>query len=110
MEQLPVAYIKVFLSGIAGIFLGLVLPGLLNAFKGIREQKATGLGAVAGGFAEGLFSPLLWIIAISFFAAFFVAGRADSRLLRVLFFWIPTLLMSIAALVCVGLFIYSRRA
>ena len=29
-----------------------MLVGLANAFKGISEQKATGLGAVAGGLAE----------------------------------------------------------
>jgi len=28
--------------------------GILNAFKGISEQKATGLGAVAGGISEAL--------------------------------------------------------
>jgi hypothetical protein len=27
--------------------------GMFNAFRGISEQKATGLGAVAGGIAEG---------------------------------------------------------
>jgi uncharacterized membrane protein len=28
------------------------IPALLNMFKGISEHKATGLGAVAGGFSE----------------------------------------------------------
>jgi len=35
-----------------GLF-GTVL-GILNAFRGIAESKATGLGAVAGGIAEAL--------------------------------------------------------
>ena len=49
------------LSGLATIgstspFVGLfgTVVGILNAFKGISEQKATGLGAVAGGIAEAL--------------------------------------------------------
>jgi biopolymer transport protein ExbB len=28
--------------------------GILNAFRGIQESKATGLGAVAGGISEAL--------------------------------------------------------
>jgi biopolymer transport protein ExbB/biopolymer transport protein TolQ len=28
--------------------------GIINAFKGIQSQKATGLGAVAGGISEAL--------------------------------------------------------
>lgn len=37
-------------------FVGLfgTVVGILNAFKGISEQKATGLGAVAGGISEAL--------------------------------------------------------
>src|SRR5205823_11069551 len=37
-------------------FVGLfgTVVGILNAFKGIESQKATGLSAVAGGIAEAL--------------------------------------------------------
>lgn len=35
-------------------FLFFLVPALANAFRGISSQKATGLGAVAGGLAEGL--------------------------------------------------------
>lgn len=31
-----------------------LVPALLNAFRGVASNKATGLGAVAGGFTEGL--------------------------------------------------------
>ena len=34
-----------------------VLPGILNSFRGITEQKATGLGAVAASIAEVL---MIW--------------------------------------------------
>jgi len=30
-----------------------VVIGIFNSFRGISEQKATGLGAIAGGLAEG---------------------------------------------------------
>ena len=34
-------------------FLLFLVPAVANAFRGISSQKATGLGAVAGGLAEG---------------------------------------------------------
>ncbi|SRR6266852_2335405 len=45
---------KLFLWGILLAWLPFV-PDILNAFKGITAQKATGLGAVAGGVAQSLF-------------------------------------------------------
>ena len=55
------AELKRGLSGLATIgstapFVGLfgTVIGIINAFKGISEQKATGLAAVAGGIAEAL--------------------------------------------------------
>src|ERR1700734_4207148 len=60
-EAIVHAELKRGLGGLATIgstapFVGLFGPvmGILNAFKGISEQKATGLGAVAGGIAEAL--------------------------------------------------------
>jgi hypothetical protein len=43
-----------FLWGVALAWLPFfpLLIGLLNALRGVSAQKATGLGAVAGGFAE----------------------------------------------------------
>ncbi len=60
-EAIVHAELKRGLGGLATIgstapFVGLfgTVVGILNAFKGISEQKATGLGAVAGGIAEAL--------------------------------------------------------
>src|ERR1700726_1233308 len=60
-EAIVHAELKRGLGGLATIgstapFVGLfgTVMGILNAFKGISEQKATGLGAVAGGIAEAL--------------------------------------------------------
>src|SRR5579859_6032795 len=60
-EAIVHAELKRGLGGLATIgstapFVGLfgTVIGILNAFKKISEQKATGLGAVAGGIAEAL--------------------------------------------------------
>ncbi len=60
-EAIVHAELKRGLGGLATIgatapFVGLfgTVVGILNAFRGISEQKATGLGAVAGGIAEAL--------------------------------------------------------
>jgi len=47
--------------GATGPFVGLfgTVVGILNAFRGIAEQKATGLGAVAGGISEALVTTAL---------------------------------------------------
>jgi biopolymer transport protein ExbB/biopolymer transport protein TolQ len=60
------AEMKRGLSGLATIgstapFVGLfgTVVGIINAFKGISQQKATGLSAVAGGIAEALITTAL---------------------------------------------------
>jgi hypothetical protein len=101
-----VVYTKGFMSAIAAVYLGLMLPAFLNMFKGISEQKATGLGAITGGFLESVFSPWFWLLTVSFFAVFFTTSRAHNKFLRVLFFWIPTVFFSSIAILSVGLFTY----
>ena len=64
----------------------------LNAFKGISEQKAIGLGAFTAAQLEALFSPLFWLVAILCFAILLATGRLTNGALRVIFFWIPTVL------------------
>jgi biopolymer transport protein ExbB/biopolymer transport protein TolQ len=60
-EAIVHAELKRGLSGLATIgatapFVGLfgTVVGIINAFKGIASNKATGLGAVAGGISEAL--------------------------------------------------------
>ncbi len=60
-EAIVHAELKRGLGGLATVgstapFVGLLgtVVGIINAFKGISEQKATGLGAVAGGISEAL--------------------------------------------------------
>jgi len=57
------------------------LIGLANAFRGISTEKATGLGAVAGGFTElfvtvGLISTVVYqVVAIVLFGRAFEKGH-----------------------------------
>ena len=102
-------YLKGILSGVAAVFLALCVP----AFRGISKEKATGLAVVVGGLTEALFSPTFWIVTAMFFGLFFAAGRLQSRVFRVLLFWVPT--VAIVTLVVGGagllayLFLHSRR-
>ena len=64
----------------------------------IKYEKATGIAAVIGG----LLSPWFWLVAIIGFGLFFAASRLQSKLLRVLLFWLPAgtssfLMVAIAA-------------
>jgi len=66
-----VIYVRGVLSGVAAIFVGLLGPELLRALKSISGQQAIGLGAIAGGVWNPLFSPLFWILAVSSFVFFY---------------------------------------
>lgn len=98
-------YLKGALSAVAAIFVALLGAG--GFLKGISEQKATGLGAVAGGFMQAFLSPLFWILAISFFALFLAASRLSSKALQVLLFWIPTIIISTLGSGLFALFTYA---
>ena len=92
------------LSAVAAVFVALLGPGLVFA---LRVTKATGLAAVAGGCLEGLFSPLFWILAVSFFALFFAASRLSSKPLRILLFWTPVTAISMLGLGIFSLFTFA---
>jgi len=70
------------ITGAVTPFVGLfgTVMGILNAFKGISEQKATGLGAVAGGISEALvttaFGLLVAIPAVMMFN--YLTGRVEA--------------------------------
>ena len=99
-------YVKGILSGLTAIILAECVPGSWSVFRGISREKATGLGAVAGGLSESAFSPLFWILAVLFSALFFAASRLKNQLLRVCLFWIPTLTVSLFCIAIVALFTY----
>lgn len=100
-------YLKAVLCGITALVLAECVPGSWSMFKGISQQKATGLGAVAGGLMESAVSPLFWMLVVVFFALFFAASRIGNKALRVVLFWIPTVLISTLALAAAALIAYA---
>ena len=73
---------RLFLYGIALAWLPLLpmIVGLANAFRGISNEKATGVGAVAGGFAEIGMIYFLLLAPICVVAAFICLARSLSHL------------------------------
>jgi hypothetical protein len=100
-------YVKAVLSGIAGLIVALLVPGLANALRGISAEKATGLAAVAGGFAEAFFSPVFWVLAFVVAALFWATSRLNSKLLRVFLFWTPTILITTICFALFALMLYA---
>ena len=94
-------YVKVILSGLAAIFLACVVV-FWPVVKHVSRQTAIGLDV----FVAGIHSPILWILAILFFAIFLAASRIGNQLLKILVFWIPTLLFSTLGIVTWALFTY----
>src|SRR5215469_7827834 len=90
-------YVKGLLSGSAAIFMAEV-AFLLPLLRG---SKATGIAV----FVESIFSPRFWIVGVLLFGLFFAASRGNT-ILRVLFFWIPTIVISALGLAFVGLLTY----
>lgn len=86
-EAIVHAELKRGLGGLATIgstapFVGLfgTVVGILNAFRGISENKATGLGAVAGGIAEALVTTAIGLlVAIPAVMMFnYLTGRVEA--------------------------------
>lgn len=106
-------YVKGILSGLTAVFIAECVPGSWSAFRGISQERATGLGAIAGGLVESLFSLRFWLLAAIFFAVFFATGRLSNRALRVVLFWIPTVSASVmcmaSAVLLTYLFVHFRH-
>jgi hypothetical protein len=95
-----VTYLRGTLCGVAAISAALFGPVILRALREMDQQKATGLGALAGS----LLSPQFWILAVLFFCLFFLASRLTSKVLRVVLFWAPALILSALGFAFVVLF------
>jgi len=86
-EAIVLAVLKRGLGGLATIgstapFVGLfgTVVGILNAFRGISQEKATGLAAVAGGIAEALVTTAIGLfVAIPAVMMFnYLTGRVEA--------------------------------
>ncbi len=94
-------YIKNILSGLAA----LLTAEFVFFWPFLKGSKATGMAAVVALFVESLLSLRFWIVALLLFGIFFAASRG-STVLRVLFFWIPTLTVSALGLSIVAMYSY----
>jgi glucan phosphoethanolaminetransferase (alkaline phosphatase superfamily) len=56
-----------------------VVPGVFSAFRGVSQEKATGLAAVAGGYAESLATFGLVAFVLCQVAAIVLLARAIRR-------------------------------
>ena len=99
-------YFKGILSGLAAILLAECVPGPWSVFRGFGQEKATGLDVLTGGLTESLLSPLFWVLAVSFFALLFAAGRLRNRFLQTLLFWIPSVTASVLCIAFAGMITY----
>ena len=96
-------YVKNVLSGVAAIFIAQVAFSW-SIFRP-NSSKAIGLAALVGMSIENFLSPIFWIVAVLLFGLFFAASRSNT-VLRVLFFWIPTLLVSTLGVAFIGMLTY----
>jgi hypothetical protein len=101
-------YVKGILSGLAAIF----IAEFAFFWPFLRGSKATGMAAVAALFVQSILSPRFWIFAVLLFGLFFAASRGNT-ILRALFFWIPTVVVSALGFAVLALYTYlfivSRR-
>ena len=94
-------YVKGILSGLAAI----LIAESAFIWPFLKGSKATGLAAIAFYFVESIFSPKFWVVAVLLFGLFFAASRGSTTL-RVLFFWIPTLVVSALSFAFLALWTY----
>jgi hypothetical protein len=94
-------YIKGVLSGLASIF----VAEFVFFWPTLSREKATGLAVLKFLLVESVLSPKFWIVGVLLFGLFFAASRG-STVVRVLFFWIPTLTVSALGVSIVAMYIY----
>jgi hypothetical protein len=94
-------YVRSILSGLAAIF----IAEFVFFWPFLRGTKATGMSVVAGLFVESILSPRFWVVTVLSFGFFYAASRG-STILRVLFFWVPTLVVSALGFAIVAMYTY----
>lgn len=83
-------FLQALLTALASFFLPLLALTFAIGLHGIGSSRQTGLTAVAGGMVESFLSPWFWLAFLITFTCFHTAARLDTRWLRLILFWIPT--------------------
>jgi hypothetical protein len=94
-------YIKGILSGLAAVF----VAEFVFFWPTLSREKATGLAVLKALLVRSVLSPRFWIVGVLLFGLFVAASRG-STVLRVLFFWIPTLTVSALGFSIVAMYAY----
>ena len=94
-------YIKGILSGLAATF----VAEFVFLWPTLNSSKATGLAVLKILLAESVLSAEFWIPGVLLFGLFFAASRGGT-VLRVLFFWVPTLTVSVLGFSIVAMYAY----
>jgi hypothetical protein len=101
-----------YTKGILSAFAAIVIANTVCSWLFLSKAMANSTGTMAtdvSGFLlismGNLRSPLFWIIAGLLFWLFFAASRSKT-ILRVCFFWIPTLIVSTLTFAIAGLYTY----
>jgi hypothetical protein len=84
---------------VGALLLAILGPPLVFSLQ--HPSTATGLVLFKA------FSPLCAILAVVFFILFFAASRLNSKLLRVLLFWTPVVIVSTIGVSFLSLFAYA---
>jgi hypothetical protein len=94
-------YVKGILGGLAAI----LIAEFVFFWPFISGTKATGMSVITGLLVESVLSLRFSVVAALSFGCFFAASRG-SAILRVLFFWVPTLAVSALGLAIVAMYTY----
>jgi hypothetical protein len=94
-------------DGQASLFLAVLLPSFASLFRLMTSQTATGLALVSGGLLERALSPWFWISYLLSLSVFYVTAGLENRMLRVFFFWIPSIVICVAGFGFWALFLYA---
>ena len=112
VRKAGVIYLKAVLSALMALLVALI-AGPWSPFRGITEQKTTGLAALTGGGMEALLSPPFWASVMVLFALIFAAGQIKNKVLQAILFWVPAIFSSVIALglatLIIGGLLYLRH-
>jgi|SRR5450432_623912 hypothetical protein len=97
------------LNGIASLFFAALGTIVLAVFREMSFAKTAGLAAVAGGLPGFLLWPAFIVFGLLFLLLFYATGRLKNKPLRIVFFWIPTVLSCALGGMLLMLFLYFLR-
>jgi len=100
---------KFLLSGLSTLVILVIGWPIIMTYPAIKSEKATGIAVFIGGFTEALFTLWFWLSAILLLLFFWYTSQLGSRILRLLLFWIPTVLATVLGSAVFTLYGYLLR-